>query len=234
MIYFDSVALESVAPVKVDDIHVSPVPLSPVTRQRAIRFGADYVRMGGGARTVNITFALLEINRDTRRKQLDAITNWAQVGQKKWLQLPNYEGRHLEAVCTSLPEPSLRMWWESKLRLVFTCFDDPFWIANDEKSAACGSAFFVGGNAHDGPLMRIERTLSAAASNQAYSDGNDTMTFSSIPAGNMVIDLNRQTAAVGGVSFMQYYTFGSHFIQPKNGTQTITGTGTVKFRERWE
>ena len=89
MIYFDSVSLESVAPVKVDDIHVSPVPLSPVTRQRAIRFGADYVRMGGGARTVNITFALLEMNRDTRRKQLDAITNWAQVGQKKWLQLPN-------------------------------------------------------------------------------------------------------------------------------------------------
>ena len=82
--------------------------------------------------------------------------------------------------------------------------------------------------------MRIERTLSAAASNQAYSDGIDTMTFSSIPAGNMVIDLNRQTAAVGGVSFMQNYTFGSHFITPKNGTQTITGTGTIKYRERWE
>jgi len=234
MIYFDSVALESVAPVKVDDIHVSPIPLSPVTRQRGIQFGADYVRMNGSARTVNITFAILEMNRDARRHYLDAITNWAKVGEKKWLQLPNYDGRHLEAVCTALPEPSLRMWWESKLRLVFTCFDNPFWTANDEKSAACGSAFFVGGNAHDGPLMRIERTLSSAASNQAYSDGTDTMTFSSIPAGNMVIDLNKQTAAVGGVTFMQNYTFGSHFIQPKNGTQTITGTGTIKYRERWE
>jgi hypothetical protein len=50
----------------------------------------------------------------------------------------------------------------------------------------------------------------------------------------MIIDLNRQTAAVNGVSFMQNYTFGSHFIQPKNGTQTITGTGTIKYRERWE
>lgn len=234
MIYFDGVSLESVAPAKVDDIHVSPIPLSPVTRQRAIHFGADYVRMGGGARTVSITFALLEMNRDTRRKQLDAITNWAQIGEKKWLQLPNYDGRHLEAVCTSLPEPSLRMWWESKLRLVFTCFDDPFWIANDEKSAACGSAFYVAGNAHDGPLMRIERSLSSAASNQSYGNGDETMTFTSIPAGNMVIDLNRQTAAVNGVSFMQNYTFGSRFITPKNGTQTITGTGTVKYRERWE
>ena len=82
--------------------------------------------------------------------------------------------------------------------------------------------------------MRIERTLSAAASSQSYSDGTDTMTFSSIPAGNMVIDLNRQTAAVNGSTIMQNYTFGSRFITPKNGTQTITGTGTIKYRERWE
>ncbi|MBQ1778768.1 MAG: hypothetical protein IIZ93_11480, partial [Acidaminococcaceae bacterium] len=101
MIHFDSVALESVAPVKVDDIHVSPIPLSPVTRQRGIQFGADYVRMNGSARTVNITFAILEMNRDARRHYLDAITNWAKVGEKKWLQLPNYDGRHLEAVCTA-------------------------------------------------------------------------------------------------------------------------------------
>lgn len=233
MIYFDSVALESMAPVMIEDIHISPLPLSPVTRQRPIQFGAEYVRMGGSPRTVNITFGLLEMNRDTRAAQLEAITNWAQIGKKKWLQLPHHEGRHLEAVCTALPEPSMRMWWENKLRLVFTCYENPFWTANEEKAVACGTSFFANGNAHDGPLMRIERTLSSSASNQSYSDGANSMTFSTIPAGDMVIDLNRQTAKVGSSSIMQYYTFGSRFLKPKNGLQTITGTGTVYYRERW-
>jgi hypothetical protein len=33
---------------------------------------------------------------------------------------------------------------------------------------------------------------------------------------------------------MQYYSYTSRFVQPKLGTQTITGTGTVKYRERWQ
>jgi hypothetical protein len=60
------------------------------------------------------------------------------------------------------------------------------------------------------------------------------MTFSSIPVGNMVIDLDAQTAAVGGSSIMSGYQASGSFIIPKTGTQTITGTGTVKYRERWE
>ena len=146
--------------------------------------------------------------------------------------LPNRRGVYLEAICTALPEPSLRQWWESKLRIVFTTYDNPYWTSIAEKSVACGTAFTVLGGAP--PLMRIERTLSAAASSQAYSNGSQTMTFSSIPAGNMVIDLNRQTAAVGTSSIMGYYAFASSFIIPKTGAQTITGTGTVKWRERWD
>ena len=81
--------------------------------------------------------------------------------------------------------------------------------------------------------MRITRTLTGAASSQAYADGTDTMTFSTIPAGDMVIDLNRQTAAVGNTSIMQYFALTSTFILPRTGSMTITGTGTVYWRERW-
>ena len=103
----------------------------------------------------------------------------------------------------------------------------------EEKSVSCGTAFRVAGNAP--PLMRIERTVSgSAASNQSYSDGTDTMTFSTIPVGDMVIDLNAQTAKVGSTSIMQYYQSAGSFIVPKPGSVTITGTGTVKYRERWE
>lgn len=232
MIVFDGTALEQVAPVKIVDIRVSPIAMTPVARQRPITWGADFVRMGGGSRTVAIEFALLTDDRDTRQNQLAAVTSWARSDKPGKLTLPNRRGAYLEVICTALPEPSLRQWWESKLRIVFTTYDNPYWTSVAEKSVACGTAFTALGDAP--PLMRIERTLSAAATNQTYSNGSESMTFSSIPAGDLVIDLNRQTAAVDGSTIMSAYTFGSSFLVPGTGAQTITGTGTVKWRERWD
>lgn len=97
---------------------------------------------------------------------------------------------------------------------------------------ACGTSFVALGDAL--PLMRIEASRVAADSSQTYTNGSQSMSFSTIPAGDMVIDLNKQTAVVGSTNIMQYYTYTSRFIQPRLGTQTITGTGTVKYRERWQ
>ena len=33
---------------------------------------------------------------------------------------------------------------------------------------------------------------------------------------------------------MQYYNVNSQFLIPRTGTLNVTGTGTVKFRERWK
>ena len=74
---------------------------------------------------------------------------------------------------------------------------------------------------------------------QVDDDGPVTLSSSNdpevrhIPAGDMVIDLNKQTAAVGTTSIMSNYSFSSKFIIPHAGNMTITGTGTVKWRERW-
>lgn len=232
MIVFNGRTLESVAPVKIEDIRVSPIQLNPVVRQRAIRYGSEFVRMNGGERTVSITFALFDMNKINRHESIMNISQWAKTDKEYRLELPIDPNRYLVGVCTSKPEPSTRQWYESKLRLVFTCFSDPYWISKGEKSVACGTQFNVIGDAP--PLMRIERTLSSAKNNQSYSDGINTMTFSTIPAGNMVIDLNNQTAVVGSNSIMGNYQPSGHFIIPKTGIQTITGTGTVKYRERFE
>ena len=231
MIVFNGIALESVANVRIEDIHVSPIALNPVARERAIRFGADFVRMGGGSRSVVITFAVLEQNAINRHASLMAISEWAKTDAEYRLELPVEPDKYLACVCTMKPEPSTRKWWEN-LTIAFTCFDNPYWTAKNEKSVACGTAFYAMGDAP--PLMRIERSLSSSASNQTYSNGTQSMTFSTIPSGNLVIDLNRQTAAVGSTSIMQYYNPTGRFIIPKTGTQTISGTGTVKYRERWE
>ena len=237
MIVFNGVALEQTAPVKIVDIRVSPIQMTAVARQRPVTWGADFVRMTGGSRTVSVEFALLTDDRETRQNQLAAITRWARSEKPGKLMLPNRRGMYLEAMCTALPEPSLRQWWESKLRIVFTTYDNPYWTSVGEKSVACGTAFVALGDAP--PLMRIERTLSSAVSStQTYGNGSESMSFSAIPAGNMVIDLNRQTAAVTSgtttTSIMNNYSFASSFLIPRTGAQTITGTGTVKWRERWD
>lgn len=232
MIVYNGISIDSIAHVMIEDIKVSPIQYNPVARPRAVRFGSEFVRMGGGNRSVTISFALLDRNPATRQAEIVALSEWARTDAEYKLELTTDPARYLVGVCTAKPEPSTRAWWENKLRIVFTCFDNPYWTAKAEKSVACGTAFNAFGNAP--PLMRIERTLSGAASDQSYSNGTQTMTFSTIPAGSMVIDLNAQTAQVGNTSIMQYYQPSGSFIIPRTGAQTITGTGTVKYRERWE
>lgn len=237
MITFNGIALEQVAPVKIVDIRVSPIQMTAVARQRPITWGADYVRMSGGSRTVTIEFALLTDDRETRQNQLAAITRWARSPAPCKLQLPTRRGMYLEAICTALPEPSYRQWWESKLRVTFTTMGNPYWTVAGEKSVACGTAFVVLGDAP--PIMHIERTVgSAIADRQTYSNGYESMAFSQIPAGNMVIDVNNQLATVTSgttvTNIMQYYTYGSTFLIPRTGSQTISGTGTVKWSERYD
>ena len=229
MIYYRGKALESVAPVMIEDIRISPVAQMPVVRDRPLQAGAAFIRAHEGTRSVNITFSIIEQNYHLRRRHIEAVTAWAVSDTPAPMQLP-YTGRLLDVICTGLPDPSTRQWWEQRLNLTFTAYD-PFFYDIAEKTAACGTAFTVLGD--EPPKMRIVRTLSEAASDQSYSDGNSTMTFSTIPAGELVIDLNKQTAAVDGVSIMQYYALTSQFIPPRTGAQTITGTGSVKWIERW-
>ena len=232
MITFDGVDIRSVANIKIEDVLVSQIEHNPATRPRAIQPGSFFVRNHLGTRSVAITFALLTQNKIQRQAELMALAEWAKDDKEYKLLLPNYPEHYLMAVCTVKPDPSLRQWWENGLRIMFTCYENPFWNSIAEKSASCGTSFRVLGDAP--PLMRIERTLSASASDQSYALDGNTMTFSKIPAGDMVIDINRQTAVVGSTDIMPYYNVNSRFIVPRTGSQTITGTGAVVYRERWQ
>ena len=233
MIVFDGISLNSVAGVKIKDVQVSPIAYDEVTRPRAIQGGSDFVRSRAGTRTVSITFALLDNDMVNRQKALLAISQWAKNDKEYMLELPGHPEHYLMAICTDKPEPSLRQWWESKLRLVFTCYENPYWNARYERTVACGTEFTVLGDAP--PLMKIKKTVTgSAASNQSYSLDGRTMTFNTVPVGVMYVDLNKQTAVVDNISIMQYYNVNSKFLIPRTGKQTVTGTGGVIFRERWQ
>jgi phage-related protein len=232
MIIFNGVDLTETIPVQIEDITVSPIQLNPVARFRSIQYGADFVRMGGGTRNVTITFALLQEDRAERESAMQGLRDWASIGAEYTLELPQFENRHLECAVTMLPDYSFRKWYENKLKMQFTCFNNPFWTSNELIEVPCGTLFSIGGSAQ--PLMTIERKNNAPLVNRTYSNGVDSMTFTTIPAGSLVIDLNKQTAAIGNASIMKYYTPTSTWIVPKVGAnQRISGVGTIKYRERW-
>ena len=230
MIIFNGTDLEDIAPVMIEDIRVSPMSIQPVERQN-VGVGQTFVRMTGGQRTITITFAVLEQDINQRYQILDAIKAWAKPFEEGPLILPMATDRHFDCRCTGYPEPSYRQWWESKLRLVFSTFENPYWTSNDEVRAALNQTITIGGTAP--PLMRIERRVSSKVANQTYAGNGSSMFFSQIPAGNLVIDLNKQTASVSGTTIMQYFGKTSKFIQPKTGNISITGTGNLLYRERW-
>lgn len=236
MIVFNGVSINSVADIRIEDVKVSPIQYDDVAQERSVRAGSVFVRSRAGTRTVFITFALLDEDRINRQNSLMAISQWAKTDKEYRLDLPGHPDHYLMAVCTNKPNPSLRQWWET-LQLVFTCFENPYWNAKGEKSVSCGTDFFALGDAP--PLMRIERTVTGSAvSDQSYGLNGNTITFSTIPVGDMTIDLDKQLAysVSGGVTtdLMQYYNINSRFLIPKTGAQKVTGTGTVKYRERFE
>ena len=128
MIVFDGVTLDSVAPVAVEDIRVSPIRYNPVVRPRAIRFGSEFVRMGGGERTITVSLAVLDKNKITRHEAFMNLSAWAKTDKEYKLELPTDPTRYLFCVCTAKPEPSTRAWWENKLKLVFTCYENGVWF----------------------------------------------------------------------------------------------------------
>lgn len=232
MIKFNNVELTNIAPVKIEDINVSNIQLNPVARPRPIAYGSEFVRMSGGTRSVTVSFALLETDREERERVMQDIRDWASIGKEYTLELPEFNNRHLECAVTQLPDYSYRKWWENKLKIVFTCFNNPYWTSNELIEVPCGAVFSIGGSAQ--PLLSIFRNGATELHFQSYSDGRSVMTFSRIPAGETVIDLNAQTAAIGNGSIMRYYLPSSSWIVPKVGAyQNITGAGYVRYRERW-
>lgn len=230
MIEFNGVDLQDIAPVKIVDISVPPMNVTPVANQR-LDIGQDFVRMTNGQRTITVTFSLLVDNLDERFELLEAIKEWARPWEECPLILPMFPGKHFDVRCTKYPDPSYRQWWESRLKLVFTTFENPYLTSNDEISAQTNQPLAIGGTAP--PMVRIERTLSSKVANQTYACNGKSMFFSQIPPGKMVIDLNNQTAEVSGASIMQWFGKTSKFIEPINGNMTITGNGRIIYRERW-
>ncbi len=233
MLLFDGVALESVAPVRIDDIVVSPVTQAATVVDRAVLSGADFVRIRGKTRTITITFAILTNDMQNRATYMQSVRRWAAKAQPCRMMLPDRIGQYIMAVCTTPPSLSLRKWWET-VKMVFTSYE-PFFESTGENSSACGTPFMVNGSAE--PRMQIRENISQALDAPSWVwNGKKTISLSgTVGPGALVIDLTRQMITLNGQSIMSSYVFpDSDFFAPQIGYNNITGPGRVFWRERWE
>lgn len=233
MITFNGIGIKDIAPVDIADIVVSTVRRSVVSRDRPILPGAEFVRVTDSTRQVTITLADRTSDMESRISEIEAINAWAATTEPGKLVLPYQGGKYLNALCTSYVEPSYRQWWENKLKLVFTAYD-PYFNAPAENHVSIGQGTTVTFTGSAEPLVRIETTLEEAASSLVWSDGTNTLTLSgTIPVGTVTVDLNRQTVRHNnGTSLSPLITLASRFpaITRK---MTITGPGTIYWRERY-
>lgn len=232
MLVYDGRAMEDVAPVNLIDVQIGPIKRQITARDRALRSGADFVRIRGQTRAIAITYALRESDADVRAGWQQAVLTWAIRQGPRKLLLPDRQARYIEAICTAPPEYLTREWWKP-CKMVFTAYD-PYFVDTDERYAACGTGFMVNGSAE--PKMRIRAELDAAISDPVWTrNGNESIRLrGSVGPGALEIDLNAQTITLNGYSLMRQYRFDSTFFSPALGCNVIDGPGRVYWRERWE
>lgn len=239
MITFNGIGIKDIAPVDIADIVVSTVRRSVVSRDRPILPGAEFVRVTDSTRQVTITLADRTSDMESRISEIEAINAWAATTEPGKLVLPYQGGKYLNALCTSYVEPSYRQWWENKLKLVFTAYD-PYFNSPAENHVVIGTGATVTFAGSAEPLVYIDQIINGIPGGTVqatfvWSDGTNTLTVSgAIPTGGVVrVDLNKQTVRhSNGTSLSPLITLASRFpaITRK---MTITGPGTIYWRERY-
>lgn len=228
---FDGVDIETISPVKIIDITVGQPKQSVVTAPRPISPGQAFIRSTYTTRVITVQFALLITSPIEREAALQALRAWAHPGQPGTLTVDSRPGQSITAVCTGLPDPSMRQWWEDKLKITFTCYD-PLFVDITEQTAASGAQAVVLGDAP--PLAYLTIDVGSGYNTVTVTDGTRTLTLSGqMSAGTITIDLEHEkiTHSVDG-NISSLLTLTSRFPQLKIGINTITGA-ILHYKPRW-
>ena len=235
MVTFDGVTLSEILPqVEFVDISIGSPSIETVTRDMPGRPGSFYVRNRYGMRNIVLTLSLElpdELFRSAARNTLFA---WCSKTEPKWLQLEQVPGRHLIAVCTSLPDFSVRDWWED-IQITFTAID-PFFIDDTEKSANVGEPLTITGDTN--ALAVIRQTQIESAPNPKWiMDAGAFLQLDTLINGDIVIDFDAGYIENDGTPVLSQLTLDSRFFIFPPGVHTLSGDGgaggTVYWRERW-
>lgn len=233
MVEFDGVQIESVAPVKLDDVFISAPSVELTTQSVPLMDGVRFVRSKRGTRTVTVPFAVMEDNEEIRRNHIKAVTEWATSKGLCTLRTSQEKNGYLLAVCSQLPDESSKKFWDI-MTLAFVAVD-PCYIENTEHSQNVTAAVNLTGK--EAPMIRIEQTVSSVLTNPTWRCGETHITLSRVTAGRLIIDLYSQTITLNGESIMEQMTIDSDFFEMSKENNKIICTngagGVLYWRKRW-
>lgn len=238
MVKYNSRSLEAISDaLHIVEVLVSAPDVNNTTIQPALRHGDIFARQRYGTRKVTITFVVMEDDEAARRQIIREVCSWARSTEPQKLELPQEPNGYLMAVCSGLPDNNAREYWNT-LTLSFLA-DDPFFYANTESNQAIPLNGFAGIwlLQYDGADWRLEQTISGGLTAPMWRIGDTQISFSALPAGQLVIRRDKQSADIDGESVLPAMMLGSRFFDLKTGANMIETSGgaggMLYWRERW-
>ena len=235
MVRFNEVDLESIGKeIRIIDVNVSAPSILPTIINPDLIDGALFSRSNYGERTVTVTFVIMTDDKARRSELFRELYLWADIKSTHSLVVPQEPDGYLDAVCTSLPDASSASYWD-QLELVFTAYD-PYFHSFNENQSVIGSDFTI--TRHDCLDWRIEFSVPNQIQYPAWRhNSGKEIAFSTMQAGDLVIDSKTQTAYIDDLSALPNLMLGSRFFTLPNGNNRIIpingAGGYITWRERW-
>ena len=219
-------ALETLVKVSTPEIILDSIPT-------AIADGEQFARLRYGKRSITLEFTIFETDMQLRTSILRDIKAWGVSRTPLHLEVPQEDNGYLIAICTQLPTDNADRPTDD-IEMVFTALD-PYYYSRAEKLASVSSRALV---LHDTePNWRIEQAVTAELTSPSWSINGKTLTFTTIPAGALVLDGNTETATLDGGTILTALSGDSRFPQLAKGANQIEvangAGGTIYWRERW-
>jgi phage-related protein len=228
MIRFNNIALESIVPFLRNTISVSPPKVDLTWQDKTLAHGSRFMRRRYEPREIKIDIYLPIVSAEQRAHFINLIYGWVNYDEPMPLELPNIPGKYIMASAEKLPDPTTREWWE-KLSITFIA-GDPFFIDSSYSAATNGTVFAVYGDSVASAYI-IESGVSINPS--WVLDGDKSISLDGAFIGTMKIDLDDNMVYLDDISQMEYVTLASRFFELVPGIHTITGAGTLYYKQRW-
>ena len=189
-LYMDDVALSSVGPVLVQQVHEDAPTLELMEGDRLGRYGQRLLGRKRQSLKVSVELAIRELfDLTVRARVMESIAAWAQ-GSK--LEMSNRPHRCLMVACTGEPALTDVRDYTARIRIEWTAYTVPFWqdrgytVCSMAEGQSGSSTLWIPGSVESPVSLSV--TASAALTSFSVTVGGHTVAISglSVPAGGVL------------------------------------------------
>lgn len=235
-VIFDGISMQEAVPgAQVLDVTVQPAPIEITKTDKRCGDGAYMVRKRMKPRWVKITVELpMNARTGAYAEAVRRLTVWAESEQEKPLQLGDYPFKELCCMLSSVSNVSLGSWYKP-IELVFTAYQEPFFVDQFDQRAAVGEIVSVMGDRPVSPA--ITHIITKPLTNPVWvlSEVCHISLIGQYDSGIIEIDVQKGLVTLDGISIMHSLDLSSRFDMLPPGRHVTVGPegGTITWRERW-